>query len=104
MIHVFTNLVNSILGTTLQSNRKAIQYEIMCQDDTRYIADGFPLFDFCADIADGCAARVWKVYKKGDGQKDVFVLKDSWMLLDSTSEGDIMRDLPANFSTYMSVV
>jgi hypothetical protein len=71
----------------------AIQYEITLQDGNTYVTGDLPLFDFRADIAEGRATRVWKVFKKGGDQNDFFVLKDSWMFSDSKSEGDIMHEL-----------
>jgi hypothetical protein len=67
------------------------------QDGNTYVTDGFPLCDVRADVTEGRATRVWKVYKKGSHQETYFALKDLWMFSDSKSEGDTMRDLLKKF-------
>jgi hypothetical protein len=104
VIHVFTSLVLAsktnlrydptikrvLIGT-------APQYEVTLQDGDTNVTDGFPLCDVRANVTEGRATRVWKVYRKGGDQEDCFVLKDLWMFSDSKSEGDTMRDLLKKF-------
>ena len=100
VIHVFTSLAfasETDLGYDPTIKRvlvgEAIQYEITMPNGETYVTDEFPLFDFRADVAQGRATRVWKVFKKGGDRNEHFALKDLWMFSDSKSEGEIMRNL-----------
>lgn len=100
LIYTFTSMAFSDMVSLgydptikrIQAGDGNIQYEYMMSNGITYVMVGSPLFDFRADVAEGHATQVWKVYRKAI--PDVFhILKDLWMFSDATLEGDILRDL-----------